>query len=196
MTWVWYLTPDDGFPEVEMDYEASTPLYSSIEFDNPKIFPPIQRPVFKTRGNLKKFLAKHCPPIGTDPVVDATWRKIIENFAPKESVDFLPVQLSARDGMTEEFSWVICFDCVECIDIKRSKIKNEVLGPDSHTLFEVEQYVHLKDCLGDKHIARDVRNPKHIVISDELRDALAATGEFTMFYRPKDVPPIFGLNTI
>jgi hypothetical protein len=193
MTWVWQWTTYADVPTANIDYLASAPHYSSIEFHDPESFPPPTIPLFKTRGKLDKFVNLHCPPIGTDPVVDDLWQSIIRRFAGQKQVGFLPIQLNGRNGTTRKFSWVVCFNEVECIDPNKSKIR--WLNKRTKTVRDVDEFVHVNGCLGKLHIARDKLDAKHIVISDELHDALAETGESAMFFRPEDVPTFYGKNS-
>jgi hypothetical protein len=193
MAWVWHWSMYPDVPEANIDYKASAPIYSSIGFHDFGNFPSKKVPLFKTRGKLDKFVNLHCPPIGTDPVVDDLWQSIIRRFAGPKHVGFLPIQLNGRNGTTRKFSWVVCFDEVECIDAKKSKIRWQ--NKRSKIVDEIDEFVHVNGCLGELHIARDKLDAKHIVISEELHDALADTGESAMFFRPKDVPTFYGKNS-
>lgn len=196
MAWVWHMTPIDDFPEAKIDYLKSDPTYSSTEFTTYEQVISAKSPVFKTRAKLNRFVEKHCPPIGSYPVVDELWRTIIRQFAPERRVAFLPIELRAADGITFKFSWVVCCDQVECINLKRSKTNAEVRRGKERVIIDFEEYMHYDDCLRGLHIARDKNFSSHIVISDELWSALAATGESGMFYQPENVPALFGKNSI
>ena len=91
-----------------------------------------------------------------------------------------------------DFSWVLPFDRVRCIDLNRSTIVRKAVRGDLTHIVRCDRYVHVDGCLGNKHLARDEQEVDHIVVSNELRDALAATGESGMFYRPEDAPTLFG----
>ena len=54
----------------------------------------------------------------------------------------------------------------------------------------------LRDLCGTttEHLARDEQQLSHVLVSDELRDALAATGESGMFAQPESVSKLKGTN--
>ena len=154
----------------------------------------------RSRASLKRFKKLHCPPIDTNPTIDKVWQDIILRFVPADRVQFYPVRLIARGEICDDYSWVIPFDRVRCIDLTRSDIgeggKVTSLKDSSLTLvFNVRKYVHKPGCLGDKNLARDEQDAPHLVISDELKEALAATGEDSMFFRPEDTPTIANLRS-
>jgi hypothetical protein len=152
--------------------------------------PAIYRPVFKSRTGLKKFKKLHCPPMYGMPAVDAIWRDIILKFVPQDRVQFLPIRLIARGEVCDDYFWPIVMDRVFCIDPEKSTITQKLQKPDRLIIFGVSKFVHLPDCLGNLHLARDARMSSHLLVSDELKEALAATGEDSMFYRPEDVVTI------
>jgi hypothetical protein len=196
MAWVWHMTPVNGFPDAKIDYLASRPTYSSIAFDTYEQAQMAKSPVFKTRAKLKRFVERHSPAIGVDPVADDVWQSIICKFAPERRVAFIPLELRAADGITHKFSWVVCCDQVECIDLERSKTSSEITNKNGRIIFDFDKYVHHKNCMNGLHIARDKNFAGHIVVSNELCSALAATGESSMFYQPEDVPTLFGKNSV
>ena len=196
MAWVWHYTPEFGFARAEIDYLACEPMTGADALSETPLGANLPRPIFRARAKLARFLKYHCPPIGEHPVVDRAWQEIILRFVPAGRVQFFPVRLIAKDGENDDYSWVIPFDRVRCIDVKRSKITAKVEKPDITLIFRADEYVHKGGCLGNGHLARDEQQPSHMVLSDRLRDALAATGESSMFYQPEDVPTLFGRNSV
>ena len=126
--------------------------------------------------------------MGSDPVVDEVWKRIILQFVPKDRVQFYPVRLTARGEICDDFMWVVPFDRVECIDTQKSKFTTIDKNEERTWYFGLEKVVHKPGCMKGLHIARDTHVNSHLLISDELRDALAATGEDSMFFRPEDLP--------
>lgn len=56
---------------------------------------------------------------------------------------------------------------------------------------DARHLVFRKDCLGDKHFARDSYS-SHVVVSEALKEALMATGDKGLNFRlPEDVWNIF-----
>ena len=191
MAWVWSF-PDDHLDwDATIDYSASKPL-SGVEYlsDVPIDFGK-NMPVYKTDESLKRFERYHCPPFGGEPVVDKVWKEIILRFVPANRIQFHPVRLVAKDGISEDFMWVIPFDRVRCIDLQKSDILDKIERPDITLIYSVRKYVHKEGCLGPFHLARDEQKEVHLMVSDDLKGALADTGEKSMFFKPEDLRSIF-----
>lgn len=186
MAWVWTRPRQETEFYADMDHDASLPAWGTeYLWDHPvdtKLLP-----VFRSKFGLKKFKPLHCPPIGVSPTVDQVWKDIILKFVPVERIQFLPVRLIARGEIFDQFMWVIPFDKVRCIDPIKSKITSKVERTDITLIFGIENIVHHPNCLGSLHLARDEQMPNHLLISNELKEALSATGEDSMFERPEDV---------
>lgn len=196
MAWVWGESREFGNFGAAIDYKASAirdidVLSAARTVDEKKGYP-----VYKSRSKLARFIKLHCPPFDTVPVADRVWQEIILKFVPTDHVQFYPIRLIARGEECMDFSWVLPFDRVRCIDLKRSKIISKIEKPDITYIFRCDEYAHIDGCLGGKHLARDEQQLSHVVVSDELRDALAATGESGMFYQPENVPTLFGKNGV
>lgn len=193
MAWVWYDRFDTPFAPAQFDY--SSPVTAVDAMTDGPLDPSRGLPVFRTRSKLAKFEALHCPPTGDPPAVDDVWRDIILRFVPAHLVQFYPITLVARDGISQKFCWVLQFSRVRCIDPERSDVVSKVEKPHITFVISCNYYAHHKNCLGRLHLARDEQKLTHIVVSDALRDALAATGESSMFFRPEDVPA-FGRRVV
>jgi hypothetical protein len=187
MAWVWRRPKEDDEYGADLDIRACPPLKGTEDLSGKWLDPSVYRPVFKSRTGLKKFKKLHCPPIGLSPAVDAVWRDIILDFVPKDRVQFLPIRLIARGEVCDDYFWPIVMDRVFCIDPEKSVITRQIKDETRFFIFGVSKFVHIPNCLGKLHIARDTRMNSHLVVSDELKEALAATGEDSMFFRPEDV---------
>jgi hypothetical protein len=186
MAWVWYARLDTRFEPAEFDYNS--PVDSVDAMSGQLLDPSKGRPIFRTRSKLAKFEALHCPPMGSPPAVDSVWQNIILRYVPAHLIQFYPVKLIAKDGVSTKFSWIVPFSRVRCIDPLRSDVVIKEEKPDITLIFLCNYYVHYDNCLGHLHLARDEQELTHLVLSQELRDALADTGESSMFYRPEDLP--------
>lgn len=182
MAWVWSARLDTAFEPAKFDY--SSPIQTSDALAAAPLDASQGLPIFRTRTKVARFNALHCPPVGSPPAVDDIWRAIILQFVPSHLVQFYPITLIARDGVSEKFSWVIPFSRVRCIDPDRSDVALKIEKPNITLIFDCDYYVHHEDCLGDLHLARDEQMLTHLVLSDALRDALAGTGESSMFFSP------------
>ena len=188
MAWVWGFSKESDYWGADIDYEASAPL-KSIEYLSDVPVDPNLRPVYRSNTNISRFRKLHCPPIGVAPAVDHVWRDIILEFVPADRVQFLPVRLIAQREISDDFSWVIPFDRVRCIDPVRSEVTQKREIPGLTLIFGVENIVHQSSCLGSSHLARDEQKTSHLILSDQLKEALAATGVDSMFYQPETAPP-------
>jgi hypothetical protein len=190
MAWVWGFSEETDEWGADIDYPASLPLHGTEYLGDQRLDPAIHRPVFRSRTALKKFKTLHCPPIWVSPAVDAVWRDIILKFVPEDRVQFLPIRLIARGEVCYDFFWPIVMDRVFCIDPEKSDITQKLRKGEKLLIFGVKKFVHIPGCLGKLHLARDARMNTHLLVSDELKEALSATGEDSMFYRPEDVVTI------
>jgi hypothetical protein len=181
----------------EIDYKSSAPLNETECMGLERVPITDTLHTYKTRAALSRFTKLHCPPIGTSPKVDDVWQEIIEHYVNPDDIQFLPIRLKARDGETLKFKMIIPLVGMELIDVQASKIRSKTIGLDgSLIVFDVDEFSYLPNCLLGKHLAMDKHLSGHIVISDELRNALAETGEDSMFFRAEDIPTMFGKNSI
>ena len=107
-------------------------------------------------------------------------------MCPQNRVQFYPVRLIARGELTEEFSWVIPFDRVRCIDMEHSEILDMTEKPGYLRIWKMGKFYHIPGCLGGQHFARDEYKLRHLLVSDELKAALEATGEGNLFHKPEE----------
>jgi hypothetical protein len=188
MCWVWSLPKEYLKWGADMDYGATFPLSESDCCSAVPLALGANRPVYRSNVGLKRFRQQHCPPIGICATVDRTWQDIILKFVPQSRIQFFPVMLIARGEVTEEFSWVLSFDRVECIDVKRSQITERIEHKDGgFSIMEMKKFYHLPTCLNGLHLARDVHLENHLLVSNELKDALSATGESSTFLKPEQM---------
>jgi hypothetical protein len=192
MVWVWSSPRENAEWGADIDYDLS-PGVKSIEHLSDKPVDTALRPVFKSKTGLKKFKSLHCPPIDTMETVDELWKSIILKFVPQKRIQFFPIKLIARGEICDDFMWVIPFDRVYSIDKQKSDITQKRELPDRTLIYGVRTFVHLPDCLGRLHLARDEEMPTHMLVSDELKEALSATGQDSPFYRAEDVPTLYNI---
>ena len=184
MPWVWEFPSSDwGADFVYTDECLGLEAQSADPIAEGSVLP-----IYKSRTSVKKFKQLHCPPMGSHTVVDDVWEDIILDFVPQDRIQFYPVRLIARGEICDEFKWVIPFDRVECLDTEKSKFTVVDRNRTPPIFIGLEKVVHRPNCMGNLHLARDVNVNSHLLVSDALRDALAATGEDNMFYRPEDLP--------
>ncbi|SFU06680.1 hypothetical protein SAMN05518861_111124 [Mesorhizobium sp. YR577] len=186
MAWVWYGRLDTAYRPAEVDDGSPVHPAQFKSFERAPL--TLGTPAFKIKAPLKSVEKLHCPPVGLPPAVDVVWQQIILNYVPQDLVQFIPIRINCRDGTSERYSLVLPLAPVRCIDPERSDVTSKIEREDTTLIFGCDFYVHHPDCLNGNHLARDEQKPSHIVISNELRDALAATGESSMFYQPEDLP--------
>lgn len=191
MTWVWYFQPSGNVEDLE--FQNTKSHVSTHETWWGKPIDSSRGPArFRARASDFAALQKlHCPPVdvGT-PLVDDVWKTIIEGLVPKDRIQFYPAVIQAGRHVIEKYYWIIPMDSVRCIDIERSDIVSKIEKPGITLIFSCNFYVHIPSCLGASHIARDEQQSGHLIVSDQLRDALSVTGESSMFYRPEHVPQL------
>jgi hypothetical protein len=170
-----------------LDFEVSYPLDDGSSWSDTALDASTGTPVYRSKSKLAEFRQYHCPPFSAAIVIDEVWREIISRFVPSNKIQFFPVRLFARDGVTDEFSWVIPFDRAECIDIKKSEITNKIEKPGLFYVLNMKTFYHVPGCLCGKHIARDKHMESHLVVSDTLKEALCTTGQCDVFRKPEDM---------
>jgi hypothetical protein len=190
VAWVWRHPKEDDEWGADLDITECPPMKGTEHLEGRYLDQTIYRPLFKSRTGLKKFKKLHCPPMDGTTAIDAIWRDIILKFVPADRVQFLPIRLIARGEVCDDYCWPIVMDRVYCIDPEKSTITQQLKDEKRFFIFGVSKFVHLPNCLGQLHLARDTRMTTHLVVSDELKEALSATGEDSMFYRPEDVVTI------
>jgi hypothetical protein len=186
MVWVWEWPQDEV--SAEFDGEKSAPFVGHEIWSIAPLEPSEFKPVFSSKFSASRFKGKHCPKTGMFPCVDGVWKGIILEFVPNDRVQFFPVLVFARKELVSGYSIVIPFDRVHCIDEKRSTFTSVIERPDKTLYFGPEKIVHLNGCMGPLNLARDCNVGSHLVVSDALRNALAQTGESSMFFRPDSLP--------
>jgi hypothetical protein len=186
MAWVWQQPLAQLEFGADMDYAASAPMLG-VEYLWAKPINTSLMPIFRSRSGIKRFQRFHCPPIGLAPAVDQVWKDIILKYVPENRVQFLPIRLIARGEVCDDYMWIVPFDQVRCIDPVKSGVRSKIERPDITLIFGLNKCIHHPNCLGDLHMARDEQMSSHLVISEELKNALAVTGEDSMFYQPEDV---------
>jgi hypothetical protein len=187
MAWVWDFSNESDTWGADIDYKLSAPFTEIDAMSDGPIDPSRGKPTFKSRSGIKRFKALHSPPIGIRSIVDAVWRDIILKFVPADRIQFLPIRLIARGEECDDYMWVIPFDRVNCIDVQKSDISRTIEKNGKMMIFGVRKFVHIEGCLGSLHLARDEKLLDHLVVSDQLMNALVETGEGSMFRQPEDV---------
>jgi hypothetical protein len=184
--WTWYFSTEEDI-YAEFDYDASAPLNSSDYLSATRIRTDLCA-VYRSRNRVSEISKFHCPQIDTSPIIDDVWRRIILKFVPPDKVQFLSVKIYAKDGMIDKYMWVVPFARVSCLDLKKSKIGSLVKGTNGESIaFRVKRFIAKDNCLSDNHLARDLHDHSFILVSNELRDALADTGEESMFYSEQGI---------
>ena len=188
MPWLWGSPIENNTWGADFDYTASKPSVGIESLSTVPIPLGSVNPIFKSRVSLKRFKTLHCPPASSFILVDSVWEKIILEFVPRDRVQFYPVRLIARGEICDDFKWVIPFDRVRCIDLEKSRYRNRIDKPGISYVFSLDSMVLKPGCMGPLHLARDEQDTTALYVSNELRNALATTGEDSMFYRPEEYP--------
>lgn len=181
MVWIWRWPRESGeFNADFCGFEPDPDVRGLPQFATEPL-PPGTRAILKSRYSLKHFLILHNPPVN-EVTVDRLWRDIILKFVPSDRLQFVPAHLTARGKICDDFFVVLPFDRVIGIDKHRSAVSDMIENEHGTHIFSVEKLVLLPDCLGRLHLARDEQKSSMLYVSDELRNALAATGQDSPFY--------------
>lgn len=183
--WIWDVPRRHQNLVANIDYLASDAATGNEFFSNVPVNPTL-RPIYRSRNALRRFKELHSPPIEVAPAVDQLWKEIILSFVPQDRVQFLPIRLIARDETCDDYFMLIAHDRVRAVDLEKSEITRKLEKPGITLIFGMKNIVLQPDGLGGLHLARDEQS-LHLLVSDDLKQALSATGQDSVFYRPEDV---------
>ncbi len=181
MVWIWDVPREYyDFDAVFYGFEPDVDVKGLPQFARAP-FPPGTIANFKSRYSRKRFLNLHCPPTNV-VTVDRLWRDIILGFIPADRIQFVPARIMARGQACDDFFVMIPFDRVIGIDKHRSAISSMIENKHGTHIFSFDKLVLLPNCLGGLHLARDKQAVTMLYVSDELKNALSATGPSNPFY--------------
>lgn len=183
--WVWDFAREIQDFGANIDYLASAPATGGEYLSDIPIDAAI-RPIYRSQNALRRFKALHSPPIGSPPIVDNPWKKIILEFVSKDRVQFLSIRLIARGEICDDYFTLITFDRVRAVDLEKSDVTRKIEKPGITYVRGMKNIVLKENGLKGLHLARDEQSD-HLLVSDELKRALSATGQDSVFYRPEDV---------
>lgn len=120
MAWVWYDRFDTRFGPADID--PKSPVRPEDLFSLRRPSPPMGTPVFRVNTTVAMFEKFHCPPVLATTAIDPEWQRIILGYVPKDLVQFYPIKVTCRDGVSNKYSILLVFAQVKCIDPERSDI--------------------------------------------------------------------------
>lgn len=188
MVWIWDMPREND--EWGADFEGFDPdstIRGLVNYTDSPVEPET-RAIFKSRTGLHKFKKLHAPPTSIYNTVDKVWRDVILNFVPADHIQFLPTRLIAKNQICEDFMLMLPFDRIMAIDKSRSDLKSFVENDHGTFIFGLRKLVLHPNCLGSFHLAKDKQMESLLLVSDELKEALSATGQDSVFYHPQDAP--------
>ena len=183
--WIWDIPRREATLAANIDYLASDPATGSEYLSNGPVDTSL-RPIYRSRNALRRFREFHSPPIEVTPAVDELWREIILNFVPQDRVQFLPIRLIAHGETCDDYFMLIAFDRVRAVDLEKSEITSKLEKPGITLIYGMKTVVLKPNGLGGLHLARDEQS-RHLLVSDELKQALSTTGQDSVFYKPEDI---------
>lgn len=182
MVWIWnYPRETQDFGSVFYGFDPDPQVKGLAEFSAEKITVST-RAIFKSRYSLKRFKALHAPPTSTIIAVDGIWREILRSYVSDNQIQFIPAHIIARGETCDDYSVMIPFDRVVGIDKQNSEIRRMIENERGVHIFSIKKLVLKQNCLGSLHLARDVQMSSLLLVSDELKEALSATGQDSCFY--------------
>ena len=182
MVWIWsYPRETSDFGAVNYGFDPQPHIRGLVEFSAEPITDDT-RAIFKSRNAARRFRGLHAPPTSTTVTVDGLWKDIILRFVPADRIQFIPARIIARGEICDDFSVMIPFDRVIGIDKHKSEIRRLIENEHGTHIFSIKKLVLMPDSLGNLHLARDRQMDSMLLVSDDLRNALAATGQDSPFY--------------
>lgn len=182
MVWIWSEPREiSNFDAVYCGCDPRPHTKGLVEFSEKRI-EDCTRALFETSNVANRFRGLHAPPTSTLITVDSLWKDIVMQFVPENRIQFIPAQIMARGEICDDFSVMIPFDRVVGIDKQNSEIRRMVVNEHGTHIFSIKKLVLLPGCLGNLHLARDKQMDSMLLVSDDLRNSLAATGQESPFY--------------
>ncbi len=184
--WLWADPPDSTrLPFIYFDYTASKiQSYAIVSCDRLEQESPADIVVTMTRRKAESLEGLHyLPNVVRCPLIDDTLRKIIARLAG-DDVQFMSVTVRAKDCGVTRYAYARPLHKARCVDLARSAI-TEWIVPNDAILF-ASRIVFRSDCLGDHHIVRDSYTSR-VLVSDELKSALMATGDKGLRFTPPEI---------
>lgn len=191
MVWIWGSPRETAdFGAIDYGFDPIPNVKGLTKFASERITINT-RATFKSRNSASRFTALHAPPTSTTVTIDRTWQDIILAFVPRDRVQFLPARIIARGENCDDFSVLIPFDRVIGIDKRRSEIQRIIENEHGTHIFSIKKLVLLPECLGNLHLARDKQMDSMLFVSNELKEALSATGQDSCFYSVDEYNELF-----
>lgn len=182
---IWYSAWDEkGVPVA--DFSDKDSRLSSAKLLGSEPLPP-SRPddmiLLLRRTSRAKIEAKHTlRVVESTPLVDGVLAQVVQRFAG-DMVQFVPVSVRTKDGPVERFRFARPLLNLPCVDLEKTEVID--WGFQRRWISRAKLLVFKPDCLGGRHFGRDTYT-SHVVVSDELRRALLATGEtWLRFHHPR-----------
>lgn len=188
MNWIWVTAFDaKGIPVASFNHSISRVSSSDISIGIQPLADVIATDVVLslTRFKSQKIHRMHTlPNLVSCPLVDKKLQEIIKLFVGLE-VQFVPTLVRTKDADVFRFSYARPLVEKRCVDLERTKVDHWIIPNEA---FVYADFLAFKpDCLDGKHLVRDTYT-SHVVVSDELKDALMATGDKALrFERPEDL---------
>ena len=183
-TWVWEATwqDEDQMPVwAEYDDLNSTVDSADLMFNEDTLSHPRDwtgKAILRCRFGLKRINSLSClPNTNASPLIDRLLQKTLLEYVGNDRVYFYPAEVKARDGITNKFNFAIPLLSVTCIDLENTKGAGRFEHSEPNELWGFRTAKHLPHCLGGNHFVRDKVYTPHVVVSDELKTALLASGD-------------------
>jgi hypothetical protein len=188
MVWIWDVPRENDNWGADLEgFDPDSTIRGLVNYADAPVEPQT-RAIFKSQSALHKFKKLHAPPTSVYNTIDQIWRQIILKFVPIDRIQFLPTRLIARNQICDDFMLMLPFDRIIGIDKHRPDLKSFVENEHGTLIFGVRKLVLLPNCLGSCHLAKDKQMESLLLVSDDLKNALSATGQDSVFYLPEDAP--------
>lgn len=172
MTYLWRI-PDDYPQNLIGEYQKeSSP--DRFMFRKGEVLPSnVCVAVVKINAVLSK-ISKYAslPNSAMVPIIDRRLADLLTKYAQRD-IQLFRVRVIAKDGDSDEFSILNVTNKVTCIDHKKSEYS---LVPGSQQIMSFRRLEHLDGCLLSHSLARDSEYLSHLLVSDELGNAIIAAG--------------------
>jgi hypothetical protein len=167
------LTVSDDYPDSAWGVLRDAPLERLTEFSAcRKIELSIVPTLHFEKLSLKRLLRWDQLQLQTGiPIVSSRMREIIESLCP-DGVQFFPVLVNAKDGATDDYSFMNILRKCRCLNVEKSRIKYFDYEP--RTIMSIDELTFHPNCMGDLHLARLEELMQLVIVSNRMADELRA----------------------
>ncbi|WP_146204492.1 imm11 family protein [Massilia glaciei] len=156
----------DKYPQKAIGaYDTTIPFDRFMLLEGQRIVLPEAKPVVHFSITAKQLLVYDCLP--NSALVPLLSKRLIHALRELCEDDFqsIPTVVVATDMQLDDYSFLNATTCVPAIDHACS---NYFMVPETEQIMGFRKLRHRPNCLGERHLARDVEYRSHLLASEKV----------------------------